>query len=175
MGQIQARTQHAYPLWAMVLLTRLQSGTRFRDAIKQEGSRVSEAIVARFRRELPGFSDDLDAALVQQYVADVDLCRDNARAMSAQTIVDAYEASRDDDVDQRSRVANRRLVLDVSGAVERDPPASHAIQGLALLGALRDLVSQDVAPVARITEVPSGTTATTSELEATSDSYDGGD
>jgi len=76
----------------------------------------------------------------------------------------------------RDRSPFMRTALDAAGLFDAATP-EHAIAGLALLATLRQSFAPvvAVAPVARITEGPSGTTASTSEMQATSDSYDGGD
>ncbi len=83
-----------WPLWARVLIGRIEAGDDVEEARNREGSKVSLAIIQRAQRELPGFATAFDTVRVGQRVLGADVLRENARAYGVAILADAYAESR---------------------------------------------------------------------------------
>ena len=140
--------------------------------------RLSAVSVRAWRRRTPGFREAEQRA--QDAAGDFGAMLARSMVGAAGPQAAARVLSEIDDANHsRDRSSASRVVLDRVYPLPQASPAlqPHEQAGLTLLAALRQSFAPvvAVAPVASITEVPSGTTATTSEMEATSGSYDGGD
>lgn len=116
-AQRDAIDMASWPLWTKVLIGRIEAGTPIDEAIFMDGCKVSWPIIKRTREQVPGFADALDRAIVGQRVLGVEDARDIARAYGTSIIADAYAESRDRELAPRDRLGNRRLVLEVAGAM----------------------------------------------------------
>ena len=133
-----AASASAWPLWARVLIGRIEAGHAVEEARNHPGSRVSFAIIERAQRELPGFHAAYTAVLTGLRVLGPDAIRAQAQAYAVPVLADAYEASQEAE-HEKDRVSNRRLLLESAGAVGpvARAPGDDAPVGLQLLLELR--------------------------------------
>lgn len=108
----EART---LPLWQRRLVALIQSGVDSRDAA--EALHVSWASVDRYTRDGGSFAVALAAAEAGVAIVGVETIRGLAVAHAGGMVVDAVVESRDRGNAPRDRLGNRRLVLEVAGAM----------------------------------------------------------
>ena len=81
-----------------------------------EGSRVSPVTILKAKDNLPGFLEAFDAARIDSAVDGGQVAREFARARALNVVSDAYKASQKAP-EERDRVSNRRLILEVAQVV----------------------------------------------------------